>query len=83
MNQGRKKGNVLFNDTLNRFYLQLYGKHMVKNPSEIERGNILLLLYKLLAIISKISFICTIPPTGKYIPQPLLHQSWSTGCSDK
>ena len=24
-NQGRKEGNVLFNDTLNTFYLRLYG----------------------------------------------------------
>ena len=28
---------------------------------------------------SKGSFICTIPETGPYIPQPLLHQLWSTG----
>ena len=29
--QVRKEGNVLFNDTLNTFYLQLYGvRHMVK-----------------------------------------------------
>ena len=28
----RKKGNVSFNDTLNTFYLWLYGRgHMVKN----------------------------------------------------
>ena len=28
---GRKEGNVLFNDALNTFYLQLYGvRHMVK-----------------------------------------------------
>ena len=32
---GRKKGNVLFNDTLNSFYLQLYGtRYMVKDHSE-------------------------------------------------
>ena len=29
---GRKEGNVLFNDTLNTFYLRLYGvRHMVKD----------------------------------------------------
>ena len=29
---GRKEGNVLFNDTLNTFYLRLYGiAHMVKD----------------------------------------------------
>ena len=33
-----KKGNVLFNDTLNTFYLQLYGVgHMVKDHSDSER----------------------------------------------
>ena len=37
-NQGRKEGNVLFNDTLNTFYLQLYGiRHMVKDHSDSER----------------------------------------------
>ena len=36
---GRKDGNVLFNDTLNTFYLWLYGvKHMVKTI-QIVRGN--------------------------------------------
>ena len=30
----RKEGNVLFNDTLNTFYLPLYGvRHMVKDHS--------------------------------------------------
>ena len=36
----RKKGNVLFNDALNTFYLRLYGvRHMVKDHSDSERGN--------------------------------------------
>ena len=36
----RKEGNVLFNDALNTFYLQLYGvRHMVKDHSNSERGN--------------------------------------------
>ena len=40
MRSGRKEGNVLFNDTLNTFYLWLYGiGHMVKNHSDSERGN--------------------------------------------
>ena len=35
----RKEGNVLFNDTLNTFYLRLYGiRHMVKDHSDSERG---------------------------------------------
>ena len=34
---GRKEGNVLFNDALNTFYLQLYGvRHMVKDHSAIK-----------------------------------------------
>ena len=36
---GRKEGNVLFHDTLNTFYLWLYGvRHMVKNQSDSEKG---------------------------------------------
>ena len=39
---GRKEVNVLFNDTLNIFYLRLYGiGHMVKDHSDNERGNLL------------------------------------------
>ena len=35
---GRKEGNVLFNDTLNTFYLRLYDvTHMVKDHSDSER----------------------------------------------
>ena len=35
---GRKEGNVLLNDTLNTFYLRLYGvTHMVKDHSDSER----------------------------------------------
>ena len=38
--QGRKEGNVLFNDALNTFCLRLYGvRHMVKDHSDCERGN--------------------------------------------
>ena len=37
--KGRKEGNVLFNDTLNTFYLRLYGiRHMVKDHSDSEKG---------------------------------------------
>ena len=75
----------LFNDTLNTFYLWLYGvRHMVKDYSDSERGNPLPPLHGLLfSISSKGSFICTIPQTGQHIPQPLLHQSWSTGWNEK
>ena len=74
---GRKEGNVLFNDALNTFYLRLYGVgHMVNDHSDSERENTLLPHGLLFSINSKGSFICT-------IPQPLLHQSWSTGWNEK
>ena len=38
--EGRKEGNVLFNDALNTFYLRLNGvRHMVKDHSDSEKGN--------------------------------------------
>ena len=52
-----KEGNVLFNDTLDTFYLWLYGvKHKVKDHSDSEKGNPLLFM-----INSKGSVTCTIP----------------------
>ena len=60
----RKKGNVLFNDAHNTFYLRLYGvNHMVKYHTDSERGNPLLPHGLLFPINSKGSFICTIPQT--------------------
>ena len=57
--EGRKEGNVLFNDALNTFYLQLYGiRHMVKDYSDSERGNHLLPHRLFFLINSKGSFIC-------------------------
>ena len=61
----RKEGNVLFNDTLNTFYLRLHGvRHMVKDHSDSERGNPLPPHGLLFSINSKGSFICTVPQTG-------------------
>ena len=38
--RGERERNVLFNDTLNTFYLQLYGvRHMVKDHSDSKKGN--------------------------------------------
>ena len=43
---GRKEGNVLCNDALNTFYLQIYGiRHVVKDHPYRERGNLLPLLF--------------------------------------
>ena len=68
-----KEGNVLFNDALNTFYLRLYGvRHMVKDHSDSEKGNLLPPHRLLFPISSKGSFICTIPHTGWHIPRPLL-----------
>ena len=53
---------------------------MVKDHSDSEKGNPLPPLF---SVNSKGSFICTIPQTGYHIPQPLLHQSWSTGLNEK
>ena len=39
--EGQKEEKCLFNDTLNTFYLQLYGiRHMVKDHSDNERRNL-------------------------------------------
>ena len=61
------------------FYLtthstRLYGvRHMVKDHSDSERGNLLPPHGLLIPISSKGSFICIIPQKGWHIPQPLLH----------
>ena len=60
-----RERDVLFNDALNTFYLRLYGvRHMVKDHSDSEKGNLLPPHRLLLSISSKGSFICTIPQTG-------------------
>ena len=60
-----KEGNVLFNDTLNTFYLRLYGvRHVAKDHSDSEKGNLLPPYRLLFPINSKGLFICTIPQTG-------------------
>ena len=65
LKNGRKEGNVVFNDALNTFYLWLYGiRHMVKDHTDSERGNPLPPHGLLIPISSKGSFICIIPQTG-------------------
>ena len=52
---GRKEEHVLFNDTLNTFYLRVYGvRHMVRDHSDSERGNPLHPHRLLLSINSKV-----------------------------
>ena len=64
-NQRERERNVLFNDALNTFYLRLYGvRHMVKDHSDSEKGNLLLPHRLLLSINNKGSFIFTTPQTG-------------------
>ena len=43
INENRKEGNVLFNDTFNTFYLRLY-----KDQIDIQKGNPLPPLHELL-----------------------------------
>ena len=63
--EGRQEGNVLFHDTLNTFYLRLYDvRHMVKEHSDSDRGNLLQPHRLLFPISSKGSVICIIQPTG-------------------
>ena len=61
----RKEGNVLFNNILNTFYLEIDGlRHMVKVHSDNERGYPLLPHGLQYLISSNGSFICTNPQTG-------------------
>ena len=64
--KGRMEGNVLFNNSLNTFYLRFYGVgHLVNDHSASESGNLLLPLQGLIfSISSKSLFICTISHTG-------------------
>ena len=56
--RGRKEGNVLFNDTLNTFYLWLYGnRHVVEDHLDSERGNPLPPLHELIVSISSKGFL--------------------------
>ena len=68
----RKEGNVLFNNALNSFYLRLYGiRHMVKDHSDRERGNLLLphgLLFYMHHPTDRIAYTTA-----------FVHQSWNTG----
>ena len=60
--EGRKEGNILFNNALNTFYLRLYGvRDRVKDHSDSERGNPLPPHGLLFPISIKGSFICIIP----------------------
>ena len=57
-----KEKNALFFDALNTFYLRLYSvRHMVKDHSDGERGNLPPPRGLLFPISSKGSFICIIP----------------------
>ena len=61
----KEERNCFFNNALNTFYLWLYGiRHMVKDHSDSERGNLLLPHGLLFLISSNSSFIYTILQTG-------------------
>ena len=60
---GRKE--IFYLTTHSTFYLRLYGvRHMVKDHSDRERGNLLLPHGLLFPINIKGSFICIMPQTG-------------------
>ena len=81
--QGRKEMFYLTTHSTH-FYLRLYGvRHMVKDHSDSEIRNPLPPHRLLFPSNTKGSFICTIPQKGLHIPQPLLHQSWSTDWNEK
>ena len=78
-----KEGNVLFNDALNTFYLRLYGvRHMVKDRSDIERGN-LLPPHRLLRLAARIILYVSSHRQDNTYHSLLLHQTWSTGWYEK
>ena len=56
---------------------------MVKDHSVSERGKTQPPHGVLFPISSKGYFIYIMPQTGKRIPWPLFHQSWSTGWNEK
>ena len=63
--EGRKEGDVYLMTHSTHFILRLYGvRHMVKDHSDSERGNLLPPHGLLFSINSKGCFICTIPQTG-------------------
>ena len=71
--EGRKEMLYLMTHSTHIIYA-----YVVKDHSNSETPHSLLF-----PISSKGSFMCIIPETGKHIPQPLLHQSWSTGWNNK
>ena len=57
-----RKDFFLINDTLNTFYLRLYGVgHIIKDHSDNERGNLLPPHGLFFPISNKGSLICSIP----------------------
>ena len=74
MKMKKKEGYVLFNNTLNTFYLRLYGVgHMVKDHSDSERGNLLPPHGLLFPINSKGSFTDRITHTTAFVTPVVEH----------
>ena len=77
--EGRK---CLFNDAINTFYFRLYCvRHMVKDHSVIQRGN-LLPPHGLLSDLKQGLFYLHHPTYRISHTTALLHQSWSTGWNE-
>ena len=83
--EGRKEGNVLFNDALNTFYLRLYGvrHNMVKDHSDSEKGNPLPPHRLLFRLTARVLLYYHHPTYRIAHTTVLLHQSWSTSWNEK
>ena len=82
--QGRKEGNVLFNDALNTFYLRLSGvTHMVKDHSDSEREETRCFHMSYSFRLAARVLLYASSHRQDNITRPLLHQSWSTGWNEK
>ena len=77
----RKEGNVLFNNTLITFYLQLYGIRHGKGPLRQRERKPTATTWHTLSDQQQ-GFFYMHHPTNT-ITQPLLHQLWSTGWNEK
>ena len=73
----RKEGNVLFNDTLNTFYLRLYGiRNMVKRTIQIVKEKTCCRHMGYSFQLASRVLLYAPSQTGQHIPRLLLHQSW-------
>ena len=83
INEGRKEGRkegmfVLFNGASRAYW---FSYHWLLDVKHMVIGTYFFRV--LFPLNGKGSFICTFPPTGHHIPQPLMAQLWTTGWNGK